>query len=1066
MAIKINTLNGHSPIKRLWMLLVLLVVGVSVASSQVTTVSGTVLDENSDPAVGATVTEVGTQNATVTDIDGKFSLKVTQGCTLSVSYVGYFTTEVRVVPGKKIYDIKLKVNSQVLDDVVVVGYGTMKRSDLTGSVTSISVTSISESQIKQGVNTSIEQAMQGRIAGVQVMQNSGQPGGAISVQIRGINSLNGNEPLYIIDGVAVSGQTGGNKSVLSSLNPADIVSLEVLKDASATAIYGSRASNGVVLITTRRGEEGGLKFTYDGYAGWQQLPGRLEVMDLYDYADFYNTRTEIMGWGIRDEFSDPSLLTKGTDWKDELFRTAFMHSHQVGVSGGNKTARYALSGGYLDQDGIGLGSSFKRATFRVNFDSDISSWLSAGVSASYANTEQVTTLDANGVLHTAINQCPDIPAKNPDGSYGFPEVNQFSTYYTNPLFDAQMRDNHNTGSQFYYNVYANIKPVKGLNLRLEYGGNKNYDNVYNFSPSYQLGPNFNEAYCDRTSSNSGYWSLKTFATYDLTLKNNKIQLMACHEAQESNWESLYGSRKGYISNSIHSLDVGDATTAKNGSGGTSWSCESWFDRLNYNFDDRYLLTATIRTDGSSNLGENNRWGTFPSAAIAWRISNEGFMKHLTAINNLKLHLGWGKVGNQKAGNYAYGVTMNNVTTAWGNGYYPGNYGNPNLKWEETEAWNADIDLSMFSNRIEFIAEAYYKTTDNLLMQATLPSYIIDIAGVRGAPWVNAGAISNKGLEFTLNTVNIQNRDFSWRSELIVSFNRNKFKKLYSADSKIFTGFTQSEIGQPVGQFYGYKVIGMFTEEADFYQRNSFGEFIYREDGSRIEVARPAPKDGDPYAIAENSIWVGDYIFEDVNKDGRIDEKDRQYIGNPNPDFTFGFNNTFTYKDFTLQMFFNGSVGNDVYNNVRAAHTDPLGWSNKMKDVASYARVEKINPEGGNTIDNVRVTNAGSAKVQRVSGAGMNMSDNNRVSSRFVEDGSYIRLKTISLTYNLPRKWLDPIHVGGLSVYANAQNLFTITSYKGYDPEIGAQGQSVVSMGLDNGRYPSQRIYNVGLKLNF
>ncbi len=418
-------------------------------------IRGSVADaRDGTPLIGASIVQKGTNNGVITDLEGSFSLSVPIGAILEITYIGYTSQEVQVLPGKRIYDVELREDNEMLDEVVVVGYGTMKRSDLTGAVSSIS-----EEQIKQGVTTSIEQAMQGRIAGVQVMQNSGAPGGGISVQIRGINSLNGNEPLYVIDGVAISGQTGDNASVLSSLNPSDITSMEVLKDASATAIYGSRASNGVVLITTRRGKEGKPRLTYEGYAGWQQLPKQLEVMNLYEYADYYNVRAEIMGWGEREDFKDPNLLTAGTDWQKELFRTAFMHNHQLGVSGGSKDVTYSLSFGYLDQDGIGLGSGFTRLSFRNNFEAEISDWLKIGLNASYTHTNQVTTLDSSGLIEMALSQRPDVAPRNPDGSYGFVEQDSFNTYYSNPLFEAQMKENYNTSDQLYYNI-----PVGGIRL--------------------------------------------------------------------------------------------------------------------------------------------------------------------------------------------------------------------------------------------------------------------------------------------------------------------------------------------------------------------------------------------------------------------------------------------------------------------------------------------------------------------------------------------------------------------------------------------------------------------------
>ncbi len=998
-------------------------------------------------------------------MDGAFSLEAPVGATLEFTYIGYEKQTVKVRANTRNLTVEMDEDSQLLDQVVVVGYGTMKRSDLTGAVASID-----EKAIKQGVNTSIEQAMQGRIAGVQVTQNSGAPGGGISVQIRGINSLNGNEPLYVIDGVAVSGQTGDNSSVLSSINPSDIVSMEVLKDASATAIYGSRASNGVVIITTKRGEDGKPQLSYEGYAGWQQLPKKLPTMNLPEYAEYYNIRAEVQGWGEREDFKNPSLLTNGTDWQDELFRTAFMHNHQVGISGGSKGVNYALSSGILDQDGIGLGSNFRRVSFRANFDAEIAPWLKVGVNASYASTKQTITLDSGGIISMALDQRPDIPARNPDGSFGFVEKDENNTYYSNPLFEATQKENYRTSAQFYYNVYANITPIKGLNLRLEYGGNNNHDNNYYFQPNFTYGTVVVESESNRGASKSNYWGLKAYATYDLEIaKKHKFQIMAGHEAQESSWENLWGARKGFISDAIHNLNVGDAATATNGNQGNSWAIESYFGRLNYNFDDRYLLTATLRTDGSSNLGENNRWGTFPSAALAWRINNEPFMKKFDKINNLKLRLGWGIVGNQGAGNYAYGTTMRSSVTAWGTGFYPGNYSNSYLQWEETKSYNVGLDLAMFDNRLEFIVDAYYKDTDNLLMQASLPNYLIEPEGIAmSAPWVNAGAMTNKGIEFTLNTVNINKKDLVWRSGLTLSFNKNELTKLYTEDSSLFGKwgdeiYTKSEVGQPVGRFFGYNVIGMYSCEDDFYQKNAAGEFLLNENGERIAVPRPVDTNGNLQPIGENSVWVGDYIFEDVNNDGIIDENDRKYIGNPNPKFTFGLNNVITYKNFELSFFINGSYGNDVYNILSRWHSDPMGYSGKLKHVANFARVELIDPEGEKVISNVRVPNAATASVSRVSA--YNMNNNNRVSNRYVEDGSYIRLKNVTLAYNFPAKWLRKVGINRLQVYGNIQNAFTISGYDGYDPEVGASGQNVLLQGLDGGRYPSQRIYTVGLKLN-
>ncbi|MBQ6227594.1 MAG: TonB-dependent receptor [Prevotella sp.] len=1032
-------------------------------------VTGTVFDEsNGEPVIGATVKIKGSGTGTVTDIDGNFSIDAATGQQLEVSYIGYITQTIRVPKSHQV-DVRLTEDTQTLDQVVVVGYGTMKRSDLTGSVSSIN-----EEQIKQGVNTSVEQAMQGRIAGVQVTQNSGAPGGGISVQIRGVNTFSGNEPLYVVDGIAMSGQTSDNSSVLSTINPSDITSIEVLKDASATAIYGSRASNGVVLITTRRGQEGKPKLSYEGYAGWQKLPGKLEVMNLKEFAKFYNVRAEIYGYGKREELLDESLLTDGTDWQDELYDVAFMHNHQINVNGGTNNMHYSLSGGFLDQDGIGVGSNFRRASFRANFDVNVTDWLQVGMYAAYASTKQVITFDENSVIRTALVQYPDMAPRNPDGSYDFGE-NLEHNYNSNPLFEAEMRDNNRNNQQFDYNAFANVTPIKGLTLRIEYGGNRSWGQSTFFQPNYHTAQQNIESQLTRGNSRNKYESFKQYATYEFEpFKGHRFNIMAGHESQEGEWYQGSMGRKGYLFDSVKSIAVGDASTATNGEQGSPWSIESYYGRFNYNLLDRYLLTATIRADGSSSFGDDNKWGYFPSAALAWRITQEKFMENVKWLRNAKLRLGWGIVGNQQAGNYAYGIAMKSVATAWGTGFHDGNYANPGLKWEETKAYNIGLDLSFFDNRIEFIIDAYLKKTDNLLMSATLPSYNVSNTGWKGMspPQVNTGVIQNKGIEFTLNTVNVSKNNFEWRTGATLSLNRNKVTHLYTDDASIpgtISGqvYTLSTIDGPVGRFYGYNVIGMFTREDDFYQKNQLGEYMLDQNGNRLPVARPADSNGDLYPIAQRGIWVGDYMFEDVNGDGKITVADRKFIGDPNPDFTFGINNVIRWKDLELSFFFNGSVGNDVFNLVKLNHSDPTAWGNKLKMVSDYAQIGMIDPEGSlNDISNVFVTNPENAKTQRISVSGESQNDNNRISSRFIEDGSYIRLKTISLSYNLPKRWLKPLKLDWVQVYVNAQNLITITGYDGYDPELGSIGQSVILQGIDNYRYPSPRIYNVGLKVNF
>lgn len=1046
---------------KLKQLLVIALLGLGTISMYGQTVSGVVKSESDgEPLVGATVKVKENHTGGTTDLDGRYTVQASPGQTLIVSYIGYRSKEVKVGRSTRI-DVQLQEDSEILDEVVVVGYGTMKRSDLTGSVVSVT-----GDEIKKSVVTSLDQALQGRAAGVQVTQNSGSPGGGISVSIRGINSLNGNEPLYVIDGVAISGNNDSNSSVLSSINPADIISMEILKDASATAIYGSRASNGVVLITTRQGEAGKTKISYEGYYALQQLPTKLEALSLPEYAAYQNLRAATIGFGEREEFEDPSLLGPGTDWQDEIFRTASMHNHQINISGGSQNMKYSLSGGYLQQDGIVYGSDFERFSFRVNMDNDINKWLTTGLRASVARTKQTNCVDnrvdSSGAIYNALNQLPEVPARNPDGSFGMQSENIYGAYYSNPLSDLIQNENYSRSTQVYVNAFADVKLWKGLVFRTEYAANFNYNTDYRFTPSYDYEHFKQQSSASRSASNGSNWTLKTYFTYNNNFGNHGLSTMIGHEAQENNYEYLNGSRTNFLFNSVHELDAGDANTAKANSSRGSSAIESYFGRLNYNYADRYLLTATLRADGSSSFAKESRWGWFPSVALAWKINNEAFLKDVKVINSLKLRLGWGVVGNQWAGSYAYGVSMASAASIWGTGFYAGNYPNRELKWEGTNSYNIGIDLALLDNRIEFIADVYYKKTNNLLMQASLPAYV---SGVISAPWVNAGAMTNKGVEFTLNTHNIRTRDFTWTSGLTFSVNRNEVTKLYSESSAIsgmngVETLTYTMVGEPVGQFYGYNVIGMFKEENDFYKKGPDGNFLLDETGNPIKVAIPKEQ-----SISKSGIWVGDFIYEDRNDDGVIDEKDRTFLGNPEPKFTFGLSNYLSYKGFDLNIFLNGSVGNKAINLIRRTFTDPVRNSNLLKEATHIAQIALRDPEvSDEVLSNVYIVNADQAKVQRITTSSAN--DNNRISNRFVEDASYLRIKNISLGYTFPKKWLHRLQIEHLRLYVNVQNLCTITGYKGYDPEVGALNYNVLLRGVDDARYPSQRIYTFGLNFSF
>lgn len=1040
-------------------LLICLLLTATISRAQNTqnqSVSGTVISQtDEEPLPGVTVVIKGTTTATMTDLDGNYTINAANGQILVFSYIGFETEEVTI--NKRIINVSLEESSKLLDEVMVVGYGVMKRSDLTGSVASVTGESI-----KKSINTSFDQALQGRVAGVNVTQNSGAPGGGISVGIRGINSFNGNEPLYVIDGIQVSGQTNGNTSALANINPSDIVNIEVLKDASATAIYGTRAANGVILITTKQGQSGATKISYEGYYGIQQLPNQLEVLNLREYAVYQNMRAEIIGFGAREEFKDPSLLGKGTDWQKEIFRSAPMHNHQLSITGGSDKNKFALMAGYLSQEGIALGSEFERYSLRFNMDNQLKKWLKIGVNSYVARRKQINTIDNGNIIETAIKQMPEVPVRNSDGSWGSQQENMYGTYFANPVAEALTRENYNRATDIQIRGYVDIIPLKGLTLRAEASTNINYYTDYHYTPFIDYGYHKQASSGSRSSSNSSYTTFTTYATYEKSFNLHKFSLMAGHEAQESKNENLSGSREGYMFNHIHELNVGDSKTAKNNSSRGESALESYYGRFNYNFADRYLLTTTLRRDGSSNFGENHRWGTFPSVALAWRINNEKFMKNIEAISNLKLRLGWGIVGNQNIWQgYAYGVTMSSSATPSGQGFYPGNYPNPDLKWEKTNSYNVGLDVNLLKNRIEFIADFYKKDIDNLLMQASLPSYI---SGVIASPWVNAGSMTNKGLEFTLNTVNINNNDFQWNTSITFSKNKNKVTDLYTESSALVGQigelvYTYTAIGDPVGQFYGYKVIGMFKDETDFYKKDKFGNNILDKNGDRIPVA--LPKDVEQ---GVNGVWVGDFMYEDKNNDGKIDEEDRSYIGNPEPKFSFGITNNFSYKNFDLNIFLNGVYGNKIYNKLREQYTNPMSNSGMLKEATRIARIGLKDPNGSTTdINNVYIINPDAA-VQRMHTTDANT--NNRVSDRFVEDGSYLRIKNISVGYTFPKKLLSKYQIESLRVYVNIQNLYTFTNYDGYDPEIGALNYDVRLRNIDNARYPSQRIYTFGLNVSF
>lgn len=1022
--------------------------------AQTVVIKGSVSDADG-PLMGATVKVKGTSNATITDYDGRYSISASKGQTLEVSYIGYVAKNVQVGTQTTI-DIILEADGRLLSDVVVVGYGQMKRSDLTGSVVSVD-----DKAIKQSVPTSIDQVLQGRAAGVQIQANSGTPGGNSSIRIRGTNSINlTSQPIFVIDGVVIETSTSDDSSnPLAAINPNDIVSMDILKDASATAIYGSRASNGVIMVTTRRGQKGDALVTYDGYVGWQNMPKHLDVLNLREYAEHYNAVADAQIKNPSANFVRPDLLSEGTDWQDELFRNAFTTSHNVGISGGKEGISYAFSGGYLDQEGIALGSSFNRLTLRSNIDAQLKSWLKGGISFSMTSSKQKLGTD-NNLIMNALRSQPSTAVYNADGGFDGPDDVWMPE---NPVAIALLRDNYNKKENFRLNTYLEATIIKGLTLKTEVSADYNNQRFYYYEPDYQLGIKTNDIRTGKwTKTNSKYWSWRNILTYDASFaEKHNVNVMIGQEMSHSHWETQASTATGYLSNSATDPSAGDVTQSTGTGSQVNSSIFSYFGRLFYNFDDRYLLTATLRRDGSSKFAEDNRWGWFPSAALAWKVSNENFLKDNKVLNNLKLRLGWGATGNQNVENWAYMALLASKTTPWGTGVLNGNNANPNLKWETTYSTNVGLDFAFFNNRIEFIVDWYYKNTKDLLLQMPLPGFLGSTGqGAASNPWANVGSIRNTGIEFTLNTVNIDKGGFLWRSNAVFSLNRNKVTALDTENSELYynlsigsdnTNVTKTVVGKPIGQFWGYKVIGMFNKPEDFYYKDA--------QGNVKQVALPEGE-----TIGKNEAWLGDFIFADINGDGVITNDDQTFIGNPEPKFTWGFGNTFSYKGFDLTVFFTGSYGNDVVNYNRRWTEITGSTSNLSKDVLNYARVEMINPDGPDDFRNYHVVNAGTTMPRLYTESYKNL--NNRMSDNYVEDGSYIRLQNVSLAYTFPKNWIKKIHLENLKIYCNIQNLFTWSEYKGYDPEVGSLYGNTLLNGVDYGRYPTPRIYTVGLNVAF
>ncbi|MFT4156239.1 TonB-dependent receptor [Parafilimonas sp.] len=986
-------------------------------------IKGKITNASGEPLSSVSITVKNETGGVYSDESGNYTINASAGDTLVFSYVGYNTRQI-VVGNQGIINVVLDLNITSLDQVVVVGYGTVKKKDLTGAVSTIG-----EDDIKSTPMVSLDRALQGRVSGVQVTANSNKPGGGTTVRIRGTGSVNaGNDPLYVIDGYPVGD--------LNSINPQDIESIDVLKDASATAIYGSRGSNGVVIITTKRGKNGQSNLNFDGYYGIQKLRKKIGLLNAQEYAEFIN-EARINGGGTAyfdGSSADrplPSALGKGTDWQDVVFQQAPIQSYQLSSNGGDIKTQYAISGSYFEQEGIIVGSYFKRYSLRANLDRQVKPWFKMGASMlgthSVSNNSRTETDGgaAGGVTNAALNFAPIWPVYDSTGVY-YRDLSALNgNLVDNPLGLAKEVTDQYKVIRLLANAYAEIKFNEDLSFRTTFGAD-----LFNSKENYYatrligLGSSVNGQASIATAQNIN-WLNENTLNYKHVFDKHNINAVIGYTAQAYHNETLGASASNFNNDFAlyNNLGLG-ATLAAPSSGVAEWALTSYLARVNYGYDNRYLLTLTARTDGSSRFGPGNKYGFFPSGAFAWRISDEKFFKRLSWISDAKLRASYGLTGNQAIGDYAYMATIVGSTAILGGaspairiGGVPNIISNYKLGWESNKQLDAGLDLGFLNDKIRFTADYYIKNTYNLLFSVSIPQTTGYSSSLS-----NIGQVRNQGLELALATSLGNERAFAWDANFNLSFNKNKVIKLDGSESYLTgTGSghlqvyntVQLKVGNPLGNFYGRVFDGIFQ--------------------SQDEIDQSAQPGAAP----------GDIRYKDLDGNGTINDDDRTIIGNGYPKYISGFNNTLSYKGFQLTVFFQGSFGNDILNFQRFDLYNLNGNNNQAKAV-----VNRWTPTNPSNI----IPRANSLGGQRI------------LSSFHIEDGSYIRMKNIALSYSLPQSFIQKIKGRFLKVYVSAQNLWTITKYKGYDPEVNFSGSSATSQGMDYGSYPANKTVILGLNI--
>ena len=1007
------------------------------------TLTGTVTDGKSKfPLEGALVRIKGITNQALTDSKGNFSLKTAQKLPLilEISFVGYKKTEIEAA----IYNIQVELQDEQtsLNEVVVVGYGTQRKSDITGSVASVSKNILSQP------SASFDNLLQGAVPGVSVTQSSGQPGATATIRVRGGNSISfGNDPLYVIDGFIVYNNnnlanTGASNGVgvnaLSTINPSDIESIEILKDASATAIYGSRGANGVVIITTRRGRKGGSEINYSTYIGTQKVSKKLDLMNASQWEALVNDIN------ISDNkpktYTDSAIAAAGTgsDWQSAALKNGTMQNHELSVSGGDEKSRYLVSGNYFDQGGIVVNTGFKRYSGRINYERNVTDKLkiSANVFGSRSSEDKLFgnaygSINFQSTAYSNLLQLsPLVPIYNKDGSYNV--ASPFSATPTNLLQDITTTTNRTYLSRILGNAAVEYKLVKDITLKITAGVDLINTKQNYYSPSYDGSPAGStigyavKGYASVGNVTANTWINENTVTYDHTFNNKHfLTVLAGYTMQHERDESAVATAQNFPNDLTKFNNLNYASTpVLSISDAHEYELNSYLGRVNYSFRHKYNVTATLRADGSSKLGTNNRWGYFPSIGLSWNISQENFLKSLTPmLSSLKLRLSAGQTGNSEVPPYSALAALTPTNYYFGStlvtGIAPIQIANPDLKWETTTQYNAGLDFGLLNNRINFTFDAYYKKTSDLLLNVPFPLYSGYASSLQ-----NVGSVENKGIEFSISSDNVKSDDFTWRSTLVFAANSNKILSLSEGTSSYFplapTGYVSPvivKVGLPVGTFWGYNTDGLLTMD---------------------DITKGSPK------LAGVPQLQGDRKYVDTNGDGVVNSSDKHNLGNAQPKLTFGLSNSISYKGFDLSFLFQGSYGNKLFNFLQQKlelTTVNLNVSSTLLD-----RYSTTNPNG--TMP--RATNAPVSQVADI----------------YIEDGSYVKLKNLTLGYTLPKSLLSKIGIKQIRFYATAQNIWTWTKYSGLDPEVNFFDSDNTKQGIDYGAYPSTKAFLGGLNLTF